>query len=404
MIMKNNIGSLFKKICLIFLLLCGVYYLTLVLGYIIPDSFLVDNWMESVNVINDLEEKRWTVMTGFEGTKLDTFTDNLIFQKLQNSDNIPAFRVAMWNSGYTRYWMGIVPFVRFALVFMNYSTMRYLNIFIIFSLFVLVFSFIHKQLGILHGITLSITLFLINFWIFPLSFQYSPVYIILMIAILIILYLNKKDKLSLNNIILLFFIIGSVTNYFDLLTAPLLTFGLPFIIYYILVNHENIQSFKINFLSFVILGISWLSGYALTWIANWAISTIVLNENIFANAINQMGVRTGGGELMSFSNILTRLFSITLPRPARFILLVILLVWFGFFIKYHRNIKELINLTPILLTIFLPIVWIFIMRNHSQHHDYFVYRNLAITIYGILSWLILSLVNPVRNNKLNLRE
>jgi len=402
MVMKSNIGNLFKKISLIFLLLCGVYYASLVLGYIIPDSLLVDNWRESVNVINDLEEKRWTVMTGFEGTKLDTFTDNLIFQNLRNLDDINPFKAAVWNSGYTRYWMGTIPFIRFALVFMNYSTMRYLNIFIIFSLFALVFSFVHKQLGILHGITLSITLILINFWIFPLSFQYSPVYIILMTAILIILYLNKKDKLSLNNIILLFFIIGSVTNYFDLLTAPLLTFGLPFITYYTLVNHEKVQSFKFNFLSFVTIGISWLSGYALTWIANWAISTIVLNENVFANAFNQVGVRTGGEELMSFSNILTRLFSITLPRPARFMFIIILFVWIGFFIKYRRNIKELLSLTPILLTILLPIAWIFIMRNHSQHHDYFVYRNLAITIYGMLSWLILSLKDPVKDNKLNL--
>jgi len=398
--MKNNIGNLFKKISLTFLGLCILYYAFLVLGYIIPDSLLVDNWEESVNVINNLEEKRWVVMTGFEGTKLDTFTDNLIFQNLRNVNDFNPFRAAVWNSGYTRYWMGTVPFIRFALVFMNYSTMRYLNIFIVFSLFALVFSFIHKQLGILHGMILSITLMLINFWIFPLSIQYSPVYIILMVAILVILYLNKKNKLSLNNIILLFFTVGSLTNYFDLLTAPLLTFGLPFIVYYILTNHENVQSFKTNFLSFVIIGISWLSGYALTWITNWAVSTIVLNENVFANALNQMGVRTGGGELMSFSSILNRLFSIVLPRPARFILLVILLVWFGFFIKYHRNITKIINLTPILLTTLLPIAWVMIMRNHSQIHDYFVYRNLAITVYSLLILLILSLRKPIINNEL----
>jgi len=402
MIMKNNIGHLFKKISLIFLLLCGVYYAALVLGYIIPDSLLVDNWVESVNVINDLEETRWTVMTGFEGTKLDTFTDNLIFQNLRNLDDINPFRAAVWNSGYTRYWMGTVPFIRFALVFMNYSTMRYINIFVVFSLFALVFSFVHKQIGIIYALSLSLTLMLINFWIFPLSFQYSPVYIILMIAILIILYLNKKNKLSLNNIILLFFIIGSLTNYFDLLTAPLLTFGLPFIIYYTLVNHEKVQSFKFNLLSFVTIGISWLFGYTFTWIANWIVSSIVLNQNVFANAFNQVGIRTGGGELMSFSNILIRLFSITLPRPARFMFIIILLVWIGLFIKYRRNIKELLNLTPILLTILLPIAWIFIMRNHSQHHDYFVYRNLAITIYGTLNLLILSLKEPLKDNKLKL--
>jgi len=389
--MKNILGNSFKKITIVFLLLCTAYYVFLVIGYMIPGTLFEENWMESVHVINGLEEKRWLVMTGFEGTRLDTFTDNLIFQNLRNSDDLSPFKAAMWNSGYTRYWMGTVPLIRAGLVFMNYSTMRYLNIFIIFSLFAFVFSYMHKQLGIFHAMSLSISLLLIHFWIFPLSFQYSPVFIILMITILILLYLNKQNKISLFNVILLFFAVGSITNYFDLLTAPLLTFGLPYIVYYVIVNQEKIQAFKNNFLSFVGIGISWLSGYVLTWVANWTVSSIVLNENVFANAFNQIGVRTGGGDLMSIPNILSRLFSIALPRPSYFIFLIILFIWIFSFIKYHRNMSDLVNTTPILFTILLPIAWIVIMRNHSQIHDYFVYRNLAITIYGTLSWSILSL-------------
>lgn len=391
--MTDNIRKLSKKIILSFIALCIFYYLFMVIGYLVPDSIIADNWVESVTVINELEDTRWEVLTGFENTRLDTFTDNLIFQKLRNLDDLSPLQAGMWNSGYTRYWMGTVPIIRLALVFMSYSTIRYLNIFIIFSLFTIAAIFINKSLGLMHTLTFLLSLILIQFWIFPLSLQYTPVYVILMLTIIFILYLHQKNKINLSNMILLFFIVGSLTNFFDLLTAPLLTFGMPFIIYYILLNFDTIKSFNTNLINFVLTGISWLVGYSLTWIANWGISTLVLNENVFANALNQMNVRTGGGELQTFQEILMNLFNILLPRPMRFMLLIIFIVLIVQLIKNHQSARNIINLSPIFLTIILPILWVMFMRNHSQHHDYFVYRILTITIYGTLSWLLLSIKN-----------
>lgn len=391
--MTDNIRKLSKKIILSFIALCIFYYLFMVIGYLVPDSIIADNWVESVTVINELEDTRWEVLTGFENTRLDTFTDNLIFQKLRNLDDLSPLQAGMWNSGYTRYWMGTVPIIRLALVFMSYSTIRYLNIFIIFSLFTIAAIFINKSLGLMHTLTFLLSLILIQFWIFPLSLQYTPVYVILMLTIIFILYLHQKNKINLSNMILLFFIVGSLTNFFDLLTAPLLTFGMPFIIYYILLNFDTIKSFNTNLINFVLTGISWLVGYSLTWIVNWGISTLVLNENVFANALNQMNVRTGGGELQTFQEILMNLFNILLPRPMRFMLLIIFIVLIVQLIKNHQSARNIINLSPIFLTIILPILWVMFMRNHSQHHDYFVYRILTITIYGTLSWLLLSIKN-----------
>lgn len=171
------------------------------------------------------------VISNIPGTRLDTFTDNLIFQKLNNTDSLSAASAAVWNNGYFRYWMGDIPILRFLLIFMNYTGIRFLNIFVIFSLFLLVIIQIAKQVTTAYAILFSFALMTIHFWIFPLSLQYSPVYIISMVAILALMYLDTWKKLSPNLLLITFFVIGSITNYFDLLTAPLITFALPFFSY-----------------------------------------------------------------------------------------------------------------------------------------------------------------------------
>lgn len=91
MIMTNNINwkKLLQQILITFVLLIIVYYGLLFASYLIPDNWIDSNWQESVDVIAS-EEKRWEVISNIPGTRLDTFTDNLIFQKLNNTDSLSA--------------------------------------------------------------------------------------------------------------------------------------------------------------------------------------------------------------------------------------------------------------------------------------------------------------------------
>ena len=389
--MKINldIAKLLKRIGLTFVALCTFYYVFLLCAYFIPSRFIMDNWHESVNSIAS-ETKRWEVIPNIVGTKLDTFTDNLIFQKLHNNDRLNPFQAAVWNNGYFRYWMGDIPILRFLLVFMSYTGIRYLNIFVIFGLFVAVMHQLQQTISSVFAGLFALVLFMIHFWIFPLSLQYTPVYVILMVAILWLTWMKKQDKLNLNNVVFTSFVIGSVTNYFDLLTAPLLTFAIPFFVWYVLRHQNEIAAFLTVFTETIFMGLAWLLGYAGTWVAKWAVGSIILQENLFQSAIKQIFLRTSGteGEVLAYSEILKKVLGAMFPTYVWPILLFVMiaLVIVGVLSKGF-TMHKLLNHSVLLMMSAVPFVWFFILQNHNQHHYYFTYRNLAITVLGIFTYL-----------------
>lgn len=385
-------SKLISRLIMIFFILIAIYSLSIFIAYLIPNEWIIENWTESVNVINS-EIKRWPVMTGINGTKLDTFTDNLIFQKLTNSDDLSALVAGVWNNGYYRYWMGDIPILRFLLIFMNYVGIRYLNLFLIFSLMLVVYRELSRKVSNIYAFLFFFTMTLIHFWIFPLSIQYTPVYVILMLAILAIIKADDWQKLTLPNVIVGSFIVGSLTNYFDLLTTPILTFGLPFLIWYIIKYLHQKPKFGQTVGETISISISWILGYALTWFAKWLITSIILKENIFRPVLNQILLRTGGSEteVLNFPTILSRLLQTMFPNYAILLLAILVLIWFVLFLKWHKPFQLMLHQATILLVGCLPFIWYFILQNHNQHHYYFTYRNLAITVLAGLTYLYMSI-------------
>jgi len=387
-----------RKLTLIFILLIILYLILMFFAYIFPASAIRENWTESVQVING-EAKRWEVLTGFAGTKLDTFTDNLIYQRMLNEAGNNPLYASMWNDGYVRYWMGIISIVRPLTLFINYSGIRFLNIFLIMGLMFLVMFEMSHVFGKIQSFLFLLTMGLIHFWIFPLSLQYTPVYVILMVAIYSVIKLYKKDKLTFENSIILFFVVGSVTNYLDLLTAPLLTFGLPFVILFSL-KIFNRDSLLTIYMKSCVIGLTWLFSYCITWVAKWVIGSVFTGQNIIANAIQQVFLRTAGTEeeVLSVSEIMSQLFNTMFPPYAIVILVGIVTVWLVLFIKSHKTKEEIFRLVPLLLLSLLPIAWFLLLQNHNQHHYYFTYRNLAISVLSILTFMNLSIRWKRKNN------
>lgn len=387
MISKKVIKNLF----LIFLGLILLYSLGLIAVYLIPDSLISEKWQSSVEIIAN-ESKRWMVIPGNEATKLDTFTDNLIFQRLTNDKYSNALISSFWIDGYYRYWMGIHVLLRPLLLFIDYSGIRYFNIFLLMGLFGFSFSLIKKYVGNWMAIIYVISLGMIHAWIFPLSLQYSSAFIVMLFSILVIFYLYSKDSLSSKKIYL-FFMIGSLTNFFDLLTVPLLTYGIPFVILFSLENKEKVSNTLENYYLLIITGITWLLGYSLTWVTKWILGSIILKENIIHFAIQQILFRTSGNEEVPVDRLTTlnKLFDLMFPSYMLKLIIGVIIVWALLFILYKKPWMELLSLTPLILISILPYVWFIILGNHNQHHGYFTYRIQAITVFSIFTFMILSL-------------
>lgn len=393
--MKNKhtkIGKILLQLTGLFILLVALYFGLMVLSYMVPFEKIGVNLRYSLETIAS-ETKRWSVMGEFQGTKLDTFTDNLIFNKLNNKDQLPVIQAAMWNNGYERYWLGDIAILRPLLMFISYKHIRYLNIFLVFIVFYFSMTKVEQAISRTYAYLLMTMLLLIHFWIFPLSIQYTPVFIISLLGIVAVIEVHQRFGYRLSKMILLFFTIGSVTNFFDLLTVPILTFALPWIIYFVLVNQHHRRHFKHNLSETVILGFTWLMGFGLTWASKWGVSSLVLKDHPFANVANQIALRTGGkkGEVLDGVEIIKNMWKILLPKTALIVLAIWVIILLVQSFKGVKSFKNWISTTPLLMVGLVPFVWVFILKNHNFHHGYFTYRLFIITLFSAFTYLYLNL-------------
>lgn len=387
---KAKFKSYLVRLLLLFLGLIALYYLLLVLGYSLPDHLLRHNFQESLHVLAQ-EPKRWDVMTGITGTRLDNFTDRLMFQKLENTAQLPAWQAALWNEGYVRYWLGTLPLLRFLLLFMNYTGIRYLNLWLGVPLFALVLGLIKQHLGRLAAAGWLLTHLLMHAWIFPLSLQYASVYYLTLLATAFLCW-QKAQLKATSFLALTFFTVGSLTNYFDLLTAPLLTLGLPLLVAYQLKGQEQSTRWQQNFTFLAVAGLNWGLGYAGTWLMKWTLGSFILKENVWANALRQMGVRTvgAGSDVRPFRQILGHLLNIAFPKYVLILLLLLLLV-IGFYGRKTQQMhwprwRELTRHSGLIFLALAPFVWCALLQNHNQNHSYFTYRHFALTLFSLWSY------------------
>lgn len=387
----TNLGQILWQLLLLFVLLVVLYFSLMVLSYTIPFEKIAVNLRYSLETIAN-ETKRWSVMGEFKGTKLDTFTDNLIFNKLSNQEELSAIQAAMWNNGYERYWLGDIAVLRPMLIFISYKHIRYLNIFLVFIVFYFSMTKVEKAISRTYAYLLITMLLLIHFWIFPLSLQYTPVFIISLLGIVAVIEVHQRYGYRLSKMVLLFFTIGSVTNFFDLLTVPLLTFALPWMIYFVLVNQNHRRHFKHNLSETVILGWTWLMGFGLTWASKWAIGSVILKDNPFANVANQIALRTGGktDEVLDVIEIIKNMWKILLPKTAIIILVIWLIILLVQSFKGVKSYQHWLSTTPLLMIALVPFVWVFILKNHNFHHAYFTYRLFIITLFSVYTYLYLN--------------
>lgn len=267
---------------------------------------------------------------------------------------------------YGRYWHGYLVFLRPILMFFSYEEIKYIGLLIhIVGISLIYFSVRRISNFLAKGLIIS---FLLYGWLTAwLSFQFYATYFIVYIAGYLSIRIQK------NSYALFFFIIGMVVAFFDLLSVPLLTLGIPLLIIY---SKEKDINISYIFLCCVL----WLSGYTLFWIAKPLIATCILQQNIIADFWHQALYRVGGSN----------------PRPTE------TPIWLQSIIM---NGRVLIGLIPILLyfrkNIFwdnnygipllfiggMPILWICFLANHSAIHYWFTARIFMISCFSLFVYI-----------------
>ena len=131
---------------------------------------------------------------------------------------------------YARYWHGYLVPLRILLCIFNITEIRILFILLFLVLITTLMVLITKKINIYAMLVFLVALISVEYFYIGVSLQGSSIFFITMLTSIILIYRYNKIK----DFPLLFLIVGSLTSFFDFLTVPLLTLGIPFAIFFLI--------------------------------------------------------------------------------------------------------------------------------------------------------------------------
>ena len=459
---ENKIKTLFFvliKYILVFVILIGIYLTLMMITSLIPSSSLENNVRKSSEVLAQ-EGEKVTYNLGYKEEYIFTFTDALMINTAYSVDSnhplessilarknyIPGqtkivYPDSQYNLGanekyinnnngdlyqtkelyglmhgdniedsyeYARYWHGYLTILRPLLVLFDYLGIRVILLAVTLICVLTMIVLLCKKVNIASGIIYGIGLLAISIFIVSKSINEILIFLVAFIASIILLL--KKD--TKKNIGIFFFIIGSIANFIDLLTAPLVTLGLTAITYFLIIQKkEEKANVKEYFIDILKIGFSWTMGYGITWATKWAITEIFYGRPIISQAIEQALFRSDvptykGEALFTPVDVIKRNLDY-LSRPVINVILTIVLIYviISMIINYKKKVNIIENLKtciPYIILFFFPIVWYLAIKQHSYTHVNFTYRILVISIICFL--IIIEKVLSKQKDTINLSK
>ncbi|BBM17514.1 hypothetical protein G15_1159 [Enterococcus avium] len=369
-----------------------LYVFGMTLTYMIPNKSINENVADSMEALNSEKEYPPVNLFDEKATRLDNFTDKIMIDKARGTKE-SSLTEGMFVNGYPRYWHGYQIFLRPLLIVFNYSVIRQIYGLILVLLIGINFYLYLKKLDVFIAFSFLLSLYFVRIYIFFLSMQFSNVFFV-MLLFNIFLLKNSKKNISNKQYFLYFLTIGSLTNFFDLLTVPLVTLGIPLItLIYLNLKKASISSeISVDYLKSILLNsFSWGIGYGLTWLSKWIFASLVLKKNILEDAFRTIIFRTEGdnniplNRINMFENNMNTMFNnFYVVLIACVIILTIIIL-----IKKREHIMNRISLNSIyiLLLIGYPYIWYTVLAGHSQVHYWFTYRLQIIAVFSLLSFL-----------------
>lgn len=385
---------------LVFLGLILTYTLMLALVFSIPEGPISRHLQQSIPVVQS-EGAAYVVNKGDSpASRLDNFTDSIMMRGtvVKGEDKLVEAMIP----DYARYWHGYLVVLRPLMFLMNYTSIRMLYSVIILFLMMITTYLLFRQNNIFSAVSFILGMVAIRYQVLGYSMRYSNVFIITMVAMVLGILLRQWLTKSYWRIGVYFMIIGSVVNFVDFLTVPMVSFGLPLLTVMQIMPVTGKSSFKqvkTNILAMVISGILWVFGYAGTWLSKWLLASFLLHKNVVNDALNQILFRTEGNVEYPLDRIVMLKSNLVTMFPMSVITMLIiafavLLSFYGWQNKWH--IKQV--RWEYLLPVTLPFIWYEALANHSQIHYWMTYRALIITVLAIGVFLGSGLGNGEEKN------
>lgn len=286
---------------------------------------------------------------------------------------------------YDRYWQGQLAILRPLLLLLDYKDILRLNTLV--QLFLMLWI---AHLLSCHSLThLLFPLALMFCSLTPIAtgicLQYTPCFLIMAIGCVVLLrHTNIINKFNW----LFFLSLGMATSYFDFLTYPLVTLGIPLILYLQLETSSPSQ----RFFQITTCSLSWSIGYIGFWAEKWLLGSVILQENLFSEAYNSIILRSSHetlGQTITYMATLKNNLQAYDLRTWKILWLLLFLV--TIVLALHRHCLTLHNIlafSPLCLVACMPFVWYYFTQNHSYIHFGFTHRELSITFFALSCFLV----------------
>ena len=379
--MLKQLKSL-KPYVITYIGLIFLYMVLMLAVYSIPNSMVEDNVKLSLDFL-ELEGTGPLYTFYTNAARTDNYSDAIIYQEVLREDNASILYSAMDNQDYARYWHGHSLYMRPLSIFFDIRQVRYLLMIAFYALAAVTLYHIQRRFGLKIAVPFLAGFLMIYPNTVSTCLQLTAIFLVTLSFTTIIL---KTGDGHPERIGLLLFLSGSVANFFDLLTIPMLSFGIP-LIFALLMNKGSVRD---KILLMIRTGIAWVTGYGGTWAAKWVIGTIVLKRNVISDALSTAIYRIDGKEDW---------FDINYPDMFRYNITNILppfsmacnLILLGllaaaaviFAIQSQKARERMKELWPLLLVAASPYAWYTVLLNHSCIHSFFTYRLQMITVVAL---------------------
>ena len=238
------------------------------------DAIMVQNAIERLSDKNAYEHAMWMYHYDLEE---DVWTpEDSLKAFCESHENVNN----MYLHIYARYWHGYLLYLKPLLLLFSWQHVVWLELAVQIALMIWVLvTAIQKQNAGVAVVTLGSFLFMKPVLVL-VSLTMSVCWILTLLAVEYMLLhhdrLHEKGQYPE-----FFLIVGILTSYFDFLTYPVVTLGIPLCCYFLLENDRAWNNIKklIGFCA------SWGIGYAGMWAAKWVIADLTLHTGTIKDAI-----------------------------------------------------------------------------------------------------------------------
>jgi len=417
------------RVALAYCTLIVAFVALLGLAYAIPNAWIIPNAGTALRILSQEGLYPYPVLE-HKAYMLDNFTDALMVDTAIKSPGDNPFEAALagrravdhtgryWTitglqrtlegvrgAGlvYAHYWHGYQVILRPALVALSYDQIRYVNVVLLGLLGVGLSLYVLNRTDYLVAAAFLLSLLAVGVFVVPLSMQFSSVFYLMGVAVALVLHMDQQGTLPGWDVEL-FFVIGMLTSFFDLLTAPLLTLTMPLVLLLVMETRKAVGlTGKAAFSLVLRLSAAWTLGYVASWATKWVLATVVLGESILGRALLQFRLRSGtdGGPIAIRSALLRPIADLmplvdvdAIPYGQSIAAVVLLVAGFtgATFVAYKRlppaSRKRvsagLSRVWPVMLVVPLPYIWFLVANNHTSIHHWFAYRIQAPAIVAVI--------------------